>query len=297
MQHISNGMEESKSGKSGFFNFIISKKFFISLAIAGVIMVILFFVLVKFLDVFTHHGKELKVPNFYGKTLNQIDSLGFTDNFDFFVIDSMYADEAVKGSVMIQNPIPGSMVKKGRNVYFTIVASTPEMVYMPDLKFLTLRQAINILASNKLQTGKLMYQPSFDKNAILEQFFDGDTVFPGDTLIKGSVIDLVVGSGDRNYKIPVPFLVGLSREEAIREINMASFNLGSEFYLDSIIDSNRVFMQEPMWDSELAFYPGDSIHMWYRSVDSIDFEMYLQTFLPDSLQPDSLMMVDTVFNF
>lgn len=290
-------MEESKSGKSGFFNFIISKKFFISLAIAGVIMVILFFVLVKFLDVFTHHGKELKVPNFYGKTLNQIDSLGFTDNFDFFVIDSMYADEAVKGSVMIQNPIPGSMVKKGRNVYFTIVASTPEMVYMPDLKFLTLRQAINILASNKLQTGKLMYQPSFDKNAILEQFFDGDTVFPGDTLIKGSVIDLVVGSGDRNYKIPVPFLVGLSREEAIREINMASFNLGSEFYLDSIIDSNRVFMQEPMWDSELAFYPGDSIHMWYRSVDSIDFEMYLQTFLPDSLQPDSLMMVDTVFNF
>jgi len=292
-------MEESKSGKSGFLNFIISKKFFVSLAIAGVILIVLFFVLFKFLDVFTRHGEELKVPNFYGKTINQIDSLGFTDNFDFFVIDSMYSDEAKKGSVMIQNPIPGSMVKKGRNVYFTIVASTPEMVYMPDLKFLTLRQAINVLASSKLLTGKLMYKPSFDKNAILEQFFDGDTVFPGDTLIKGSTIDLVIGSGDRNYKIPVPFLVGLSREEAIRDINMASFNLGSEFYLDSIIEdtNNLVFMQEPLWDSELAYYPGDSIHLWYRSADSIDFEAYLRTFLPDSLQPDSLMMVDTVFNF
>lgn len=297
MQHISDSMEESKSGKSGFLHFIISKKFFISLAIAGITLLVLFFVLVKFLDVFTHHGNELEVPNFYGKTMNQIDSLGFSNNFDFFVIDSMYADEGVKGSVVIQTPIPGSMVKKGRNIYFTIVASTPEMVYMPDLKFLTLRQAINVLSANKLETGKLMYQPSFDKNAILEQFFKGDTVFPGDTLIKGSVIDLVIGSGDRNYKIPVPFLIGLTRQEAIREINMASFNLGSEFYLDSVMgDSNRVFMQEPMWDSELAQYPGDSIHMWYRSVDSIDFKAYLKTFLPDSLQVDSLR-VDSAYNF
>lgn len=289
-------MEESKSGKAGFLRFIISKKFFISLAIAGIILVVLFFVLVKFLDVFTHHGKELIVPDFYGKTINQIDSLRYTDNFDFFVIDSMYSDDALKGSVMIQNPIPGTTVKKGRNIYFTIVASTPEMVYMPDLKFLTLRQAINVLASNKLETGKLIYQPSFDKNAILEQFFEGDTVFAGDTLIKGSIIDLVVGSGDRNYKIPVPALIGHSREEAIREINMASFNLGSEFYMDSIVDSNLVFMQEPMWDSELAFYPGDSIHLWYRSVDSIDFEAYLTTFLPDSLQVDSLGG-DSIYNF
>ena len=69
--------------------------------------------------------------------------------------------------------------------------------------------------------------------------------------VKGSVIDLVVGSGDRNYKIPVPVLIGHSREEAIREINMASFNLGSEFYMDSIIDSNLIFMQEPRNDLTL----------------------------------------------
>jgi beta-lactam-binding protein with PASTA domain len=289
-------MEESKSGNPGFLRFLMSKKFFKNLLLAGVILVVIFFALIQFLKIFTHHGEELEIPSFYGKTISQIDSLGYFDQFDFFVIDSMYSDTEPKGSVVIQNPIPGSIVKKGRNVYVTIVASTPELVYMPDLKFLTLRQAINVLASSKLQTGKLIYQPSFDKNAILEQFFEGDTVFPGDTLVKGSVIDLVIGSGDRNYKIPVPMLIGLSRQEAIREINMASYNLGSEFYLDSIADSNLVYMQDPMFDSELAHYPGDSIHLWYRSVDSIDFEAYLRTFLPDSLQFDSLN-VDSIYNF
>ncbi len=183
----------------------------------------------------------------------------------------------------------GSMVKKGRNIYVSIVATLPEMVIMPDLKDLTLRQAINILESSKLKAGKLIYAPSFDKNAILEQMWNEDTIWPGDTLVKGSIVDLVVGSGDRQYKIPIPFLIGKTREEAIYDLNIASFNLGNEFYMDSIMDETvRVYMQEPIWDTEIPYYPGDSVHLWYRSADSLDFDAYVRTFLPDSLQVDSL---------
>ena len=290
-------MEDSQSPKSGLLKFLMSKKFFIQLAIAALIVIVLFFVLVSFLKYFTKHRNELTLPDFYGYTLHEIDSAGYSDVYDFFVIDSMYDDLNRKGAVVIQNPIPGSKVKKGRNVYFTIVASLPEMVIMPDLKDLTLRQAINIIEANKLKTGKLIYSPSFDKNAVLEQFFLGDTIFPGDTLQKGSKIDLVIGSGDRNYKIPVPFLIGLTREKAIYELNIASFNLGNEFYMDSIKDEfSRVYMQEPMWDSELPYFPGDSIHIWYKSDTAFDFESYLNLFLPDSLQTDSLL-IDSLFEF
>jgi len=118
---------------------------------------------------------------------------------------------------------------------------------------------------------------------------NGDTVMPGDTLLKGSIIDLIVGSGGRLNKIPIPFLIGKTREEAIYDLNIASFNLGNEFYMDSIMgESVRVYMQEPMWDTEIPYYPGDSVHLWYRSVDSIDFNEYINTFLPDSLQTDSI---------
>ncbi|MCB2220836.1 MAG: PASTA domain-containing protein [Bacteroidetes bacterium] len=290
-------MQDPNSEKSSFFKFLISKKFFINLVISILVLGGLIFVLIRYLDYYTRHGKEMILPNFYGMTLHEIDSAGYADIYDFEVIDSLYDDNNKKGAVVIQNPLPGTMVKRGRNVYFTIVASTPEMVIMPDLRDLTLRQAINILELNKLKTGKLIYQPSFDKNAVLAQFYKEDTIWPGDTLVKGTLIDLVIGTGDRNYKIPVPFLLGKTREEAIYELNIASFNLGNEFYMDSVQDElQRVFMQEPRWDAEVSYFPGDSIHLWYRSDTAVDFDAYLNTFLPDSLQNDSLA-VDSNFVF
>lgn len=290
-------MTESKKEKSGLLRFLRSKTFFKNLALAIIAAGILFFILVKYLDYYTMQGDELVVPNFYGKTLAQLDSAEYNKYFDFYVIDSMYDDSNRKGAVVIQNPVPGSKVKKGRNIYFTIVASTPEMVTMPDLRDLTLRQAINILESNKLKTGKLIYQPSFDKNAVLEQMFDNDTIMPGDTIPRGSVIDLVIGSGERNYPIPVPFLIGKTRDEAIYELNTASFNLGNEFFMDSVTDKHaRVYMQDPRWDSDISHFPGDSIYLWYKSDELFDFDAYLQTFSPDSLKADSLAP-DTTMKF
>lgn len=290
-------MAEEKARREGVLKFIVSKKFFIQLAIAMAVLLLIFFILTRYLAFFTKHGQEKEIPDFFGLTLAEIDSINFEGDYDFFVIDSLYDVDNIKGSVVIQNPLPGTMVKKGRNIYFTIVASTPEMVIMPDLKDLTLRQAVNILESSSLKTGKLMYKPSFDKNAVLEQFFELDTIFPGDTLTKGSVIDLVIGSGERNYKTPVPFLIGLSREEAIYELNIASFNLGNELYMDTLQDEfSRVYMQDPLWDSEDAYFPGDSVHLWYKSDTAFNFELYLMQFLPDSLRPDSVV-VDTLFEF
>ncbi|MBM3436282.1 MAG: PASTA domain-containing protein, partial [Bacteroidetes bacterium] len=225
-------MQKSNSGKGNLITFLFSKKFIYNLVAAIVILILLLFILFRFISIYTDHGKELVVPDFKGRTVKEVNSLGYKDKFDFFIVDSLYDEYYKSGSIVIQDPPAGSKVKKGRNIYVTIVASLPEMVIVPDLKDLTIRQAINILESSRLKTGKLIYVPSFDKNAVLEQFFDGDTIMPGDTLIKGSVIDLMVGSGDSQYKIPVPFLIGKTREEAIHDINAASFNLGKEDFID-----------------------------------------------------------------
>ena len=85
-------------------------------------------------------------------------------------------------------------------------------------------------------------------------------------------------------------MIGKTRNEAIYSLNIASFNLGTEFFMDSVTDvTARVYMQEPRWDTEHACFPGDSIYIWYKSDELFDFETYLLTFAPDSLQMDSLM--------
>ncbi|MFU8844499.1 MAG: PASTA domain-containing protein [Bacteroidales bacterium] len=276
-------MKQSTRKEITITRFLLSRKFWFSLLLAFVLMGLILFGLIKYLEFFTRQGKELVVPDFTGSTLPMIEVVGYSDLFTFLVVDSVYDESQLPGSVIIQNPIPGTRVKKGRRIYFTLVASTPEMVMMPDLRDLTLRQALNVLEMSKLKTGKLIYQPSFDKNAVLAQFYMEDTVAPGDTLVKGSTIDLIIGSGERRYMIPIPFLIGKTREEAIFELNMASFNLGVEFYLDTVpAGQMRVYLQEPMWDSELRSYPGDSIHLWYRSDMQFDFESYLNTMKSDS---------------
>jgi eukaryotic-like serine/threonine-protein kinase len=275
-------MKKSTPKKVTFIRFLLSRKFWISLVLAFAFMGIILFVLIKFLESFTRQGKELVVPDFTGSTLPMIEAVGYNELFTFLVVDSVYDESQLPGSVIMQDPIPRTRVKKGRRIYFTMVASTPEMVIMPDLRDLTLRQALNVLEMSKLKTGKLIYQPSFDKNAVLAQFYMEDTVAPGDTLVKGSLIDMVIGSGERRYMIPIPFLIGKTREEAIFELNMASFNLGVEFYLDTVpVGQMRVYLQEPMWDSELPSYPGDSIHLWYRSDRQFDFEAYLKEIKSD----------------
>jgi beta-lactam-binding protein with PASTA domain len=68
---------------------------------------------------------------------------------------------------------------------------------MPDLKYLTLHQAVSILESTGLRVGRISYIPTFDQDAIKHKSFNGNIIDPGTKLDKGSVIDLTVGMGSQ----------------------------------------------------------------------------------------------------
>lgn len=278
-----------KTGKD-FGSIVRSKQFLKQLAMAVVFTIVLFVSLVFFLKAYTRHGSEGRLPDFRGFTLSEVDSIGYTDQFDFFVIDSVYSDEARKGAIILQEPPPGQQVKKGRDIYVTTVAIMPEKVAMPDLLFLTLRQALNLLQTNKLRPGNLIYRPSFDFNAVLQQVFEQDTILPGTLINTGSKIDLVLGSGNIIQKIKIPFLLGKTSDEARLIANMASLNIGQEYFPPS--DSTgtmKVYRQQPFPHTQIAFYPGDSVNLWYRSDAFFDFAEYMKQFRADSLQADSMI--------
>jgi len=180
-----------------FFRFIFSKKFLKHVAWALGILVLLILGIFITLNLYTKHGQYLYVPDFTGKNITEVIGNAQYSDYGFIVIDSVFDLKVSKGMILRQDPFPESKVKKNRKIYLTIVSTNPEKTVMPDLKFLTMRQAISILESTGLKAGKISYIPTFDHDAVQQQFYERKVIEPGTKLDKGSVIDLMVGMGSQ----------------------------------------------------------------------------------------------------
>ena len=181
----------------GFFRFLCSKRFLKHLLGMIVMISALVWIVLFALRIYTQHGTYYIVPDYTGKTIDEVMAGNESSKFDFVVIDSVFDLKKPKGTVLHQDPYPDSKVKENRKIYLTIVSFTPEKTSMPDLKFLTLRQAINTLESCGLKTGKILYIPAFDADAVQQQRYDGKVIAAGTHLDKGSLIELTVGMGSR----------------------------------------------------------------------------------------------------
>src|SRR4030043_1868923 len=139
-------------------NFIFSKVFLKNLGLAILIAVCAIIMLLLWLNIYTRHGQSRSVPNFLGLTMEETSALAKKSRMKYQVIDSVYTSLVPRGCVAEQNPRPGFKVKKWRNIVLTINAFRPEMVAVPDLVDLPLRQAIALIEDAGLEMGELRYK-------------------------------------------------------------------------------------------------------------------------------------------
>jgi beta-lactam-binding protein with PASTA domain len=216
-------------------NFILSKTFLKNLGFAVVILVGLVMILLIWLNLYTRHGQAKPVPDFFGLTMEQTAKLAKKSRLRYQVIDSVYTTLVPRGCVAEQNPKPGFKVKKWRNIVLTINAFHPEMVAMPNLVDLPKRQAILLIGSSGLEIGVLKYRPDLSIDVVIDQLYNGKKVMEGDSLQKGSVIDLILGKGLSNQRASVPDLIGMNLEPAKNKILVSSLNLGTYIYDNTIL--------------------------------------------------------------
>ena len=253
-------------------NFILSKVFVKNLGLAVAIIVGTLMLLLIWLNLYTRHGQARPVPDFHGLTIEQTATLARKSRLKFQVIDSVYTSAVPAGCVVEQNPKPGFKVKKWRNIILTINAFSPEMVAMPNLVDLPKRQALSVIVSSGLEIGQLEYRPDLSIDVVIGQQYNGRTVAPGDSIQKGSVIDLILGKGLSNMRTPVPNLVGMRLEPAKNKILGASLNLATYIYDNSIINGNDsvnavVYKQNPEYKPDVSLQLGSAIYLW-MTVDS-----------------------------
>lgn len=256
------------------FNFLTKRAFYIHLVIIIALVIILIHLTFSSLDRFTRHGKEILVPDFVGMNCDEVLEK-YKDDYNFILLDSIYARNFLEGSIYQQDPLPNSKVKKGRNLYYIKVSVAPERVAMPNLRNLSLRQAMVMLNANGLKVAELEFVEHFAKNAVVEQLLNDSVIEPGQEVVKGSALTLQVGYGVADKRTHLPNLLTVNKSEVKAMIHEASLNLGEEIFMDADdMENYKVYKMEPAYDIQTLVTLGSKVNVYYKSKKLFDFDAY-----------------------
>lgn len=258
------------------------------LGVSLVVLVVVF----QILRLYARQGEEYELPDMVGKNISEL----VADNpigLDIVVLDSVFRPGQEGGRILTQDPKGGTMVKHGRKLYITMTAYTPEDAVLPELAGLTVRQAVSELQAAGLQAGKLKFVEDPYKNNVIEQTCKGKTVYAGQQIERGSVIDLVVGLGDGSGRSVVPFVIGKTADRARRDILAASLNVGREHF-GGVKDRSTavVRQQDPDYTGVSKYAYGTSVELWYIDADETDVERMVREFKVDSSKIEDPNVID-----
>jgi len=271
-----------------FIQFITTRTFLKHLAYSILLFIVLSWITLSILKLYTRHNQVAVTPGYVGLMMDQVNSLESSKDFELVVIDSIYDYTRRPGSVISQDPLPETKVKPGRSVYLSLVSYMPEQVSMPALIDLSLRRAKALLQTYGLKLGGIRIIPDMAKNAVLKVTVNGKIIKPGTLIRKGSIVDMVIGSGSGAGQTAIPFLIGKTRESVLIELSRLGFNLGSETYSGDCDSTNAlVYEQIPVYVYGKRMNPGASFSFIYKSGSQLNFEEYINNLEIDSIQQET----------
>lgn len=252
------------------------------------ISIVLLFLILLFIKLYARQGKEFVMPQFAvsdstpGKTVEEAMAANDLD-LEFVILDSVYTPGIKAGLILTQDPLAGTMVKKGRKVYVSVASASAADIIMPELTGLSVRQATSEIYACGLKVGNLTFVDDPFKNNVKEQKVKGRPIYAGQKVAPGTVIDLVVGNGDGSGGVPVPFLIGKTSEQAHRDIHSLSLNVGREHF-NGVKDkaSAVVYRQEPDYTGVNKHPFGTRIELWYIDASDADVQKMISDFRVDS---------------
>ncbi|MCF7561317.1 PASTA domain-containing protein [Sabulilitoribacter multivorans] len=179
--------------------FLSSKTFLKQILLAIAAIVVLCFIFLRWLNMTTNHGDFETVPDLKGKSINVAQVELEDNNLVMQIQDSAnYNPDYPKFSVIEQDPVAGAKVKEDRKIYITLNPSGYRKIRVPDgLIDKTYRQVKPTLEALGFKVGKITYVDNIGKDMVLKLSHQGTTIESGDKLPKTSVIDLVLGNGNR----------------------------------------------------------------------------------------------------
>lgn len=173
----------------------MAKKIIIHICLMILAGLLVLWLAMMWLGVWTRHGQTIEVPKVTALAYNlAIENLS-ADGLSGIVADSVYDTHTRPGTVIEQNPKAGTVVKEGREVFLTINAFSPKMVTLPTLTDISVRQARSILEGLDIRDIRERRVPSEFKDLVLGVRYKGARLMPGARVPINAAIELEVGEG------------------------------------------------------------------------------------------------------
>jgi beta-lactam-binding protein with PASTA domain len=164
------------------------------LAMFGV--VVLLCVGIKFgLDIYTHHGEEIEVPNIMHKSFADAQAIMDDAGLEIVVSDTGYVRSLPPDCILEQSPEPGSKVKSGHIIYVTVNSAHTPTLTIPDvIDNSSLREAMAKLTAMGFKLAQPQYI-SGEKDWVYGITCRGRHVVAGDRVAIDDPLVILVGNG------------------------------------------------------------------------------------------------------
>lgn len=168
-------------------------------------------------------SKEVVLPDLKGKNIIFVLETLTALDLNPKLYGTEYNNSCPRYHVLSQDPEPGMVIKKGRDVVLYI-SKGKKHINIPDLRHMLINDANILIGKNEFKTGFISkaYSKNIAKDKIISQYPYAYTSHERD-----SKINLLISKGKKLKKYAMPDLYSISLKDAKETINNKKLNIAS----------------------------------------------------------------------
>jgi eukaryotic-like serine/threonine-protein kinase len=211
------------------------------------VVIIIFVTVMNFvMDKLIHTRKEIKVPDIYGQSVNDAETLLKKYKLHIKVQGEIFNKDISAGKIAVQNPVKDFSVREGKEIK-VMISKGGQNVEIPDIVGVPQRSAEICIHNSGAIVGQeqFMYSRYYDKGVVVRQNPLSKTITR-----KGAMVHLYISKGEPpvNLKL-MPKLIGKTKIEAEEILKQEKISYNIKLDTSSINDSTIVLDQSPLSDA------------------------------------------------
>ncbi|WP_300675124.1 PASTA domain-containing protein, partial [Desulfoluna sp.] len=190
----------------------------------------------------TGSEESVVVPDLVGRDVIYVLETLSTMELNTKVKGSEFSPRIPRNRVILQDPAPGTRMKRGRNVRI-VFSKGPQIVPMPSLKHLALAEATIQITEMGLEFGvtSTLFHPGIEKGAVIAH-----VPAPGALVARGIKVDLLLSEGKKPKTLMMTDLTGKPLDEALERIETMGLKVGIITSKPAAsAETNSVLAQDP----------------------------------------------------